>query len=97
MKDTDSSRSVFIVRAGGNGAVIEVSQPSDCLLLQRDSVQCDHLERLVVLFGDTFINNIKGPPEPQSTDTWKEALHHLLNPLRARDALRQPFRVILYT
>ena len=79
MKDPDSSRSVFIVRAEGNEALIEVSQPSDCLLLQRDHVQCSDLVLLVVLVDDSFINQINGPPELQSPYTWKEAVHHLLD------------------
>ena len=82
MKDPDSSRSVFILRAEGNEAFIEVSQPSDCLLLQKDHVQCKHVEHFTVCVGYGFINNINGPPELQSPDTWKEALHHLLDTYR---------------
>ena len=82
VKDPDSSRSVFIISAEGNEAVIQVSQPSDCLLLQRDHVQCSHLEELTVCVGYDFTNNINGPPELQSPDTWKEALHHLLDTYR---------------
>ena len=82
VKDPDSSRSVFITSAEANEADIEVSQPSDCLLLQRDHVQCSHLEELTVCVGYGFTNNINGPPEPQTPDTWKEALHHLLDTYR---------------
>ena len=82
VKDPDSSRSVFILRSEGNVADIEVSQPSDCLLLQRDHVQCSHLQQLTVWFGYSFTNNMNGPPELQSPDTWKEALHHLLDTYR---------------
>ena len=82
MKVPDSSRSVFISKAEGNEAVIEVSQPSDCLLLQRDHVQCSQVEDLCVVFGYNFINKINGPPELQSPDTWKKAIHHLLDTYR---------------
>ena len=84
VKDPDSSRSVFITRVEGNLAVIEVSQPSDCLLLQRDHVQCSDLELLIMWFDYRFTNNINGPSELQPPDTWKEALHHLLNTYRHR-------------
>ena len=82
VKDPDSSRSVFITRPEGNKAVIEVSQPSDCLLLQRDHVQCNYVEQLTVWFDDIFTNYVNGPPELQSPDTYKEALHHLLDTYR---------------
>ena len=82
MKDPNSSRSVFITKAQDCQARIEVSQPSDCLLLQRDHVQCSHVVVLNVLSGYSFTNNINGPPEPQSPDTWEEALHHLLDTYR---------------
>ena len=77
MKVPGSSRSVFIISAEGTVATIEVSQPSDCLLLQRENVQRSCLERVTVWLG--YIN---GPPEPQSPDTWKEALHHILDTYR---------------
>ena len=79
MKDSDSSRSVLIMKAEGNEAIIEVSQPSDCLLLQRDHVQCSHVDILNVWFDNSFTNNINGLPKLQSSDTWKEALHHILD------------------
>ena len=82
MKDPDSSRSVFIVSAQGNEVIIEVSQPSDCLLLQRDHVQCSQVESLTIAFGFDFTTKVNGPSELQSPDTWKEALHHLLNTYR---------------
>ena len=82
LKDPDSSRSVFITRVQYNEPVIQVSQPSDCLLLQRNHVRCKHVNSLTVLFGYDFINHINGPPELQSPDTWKEALHHLLDTYR---------------
>ena len=82
VKDPDSSRSVFITRPEGNEADIEVSQPSDCLLLQREHVLCSHLEQLTVWFDYAFTHNVNGPPELQPPDTWKEALHHLLETYR---------------
>ena len=82
MKDPDSSRSVFITLAEGNAAVIDVSQPSDCLLLQRDHVQCSRLDWLVVWFDYMFTNNINGTPEHQSPETWKKAIHHLIDTYR---------------
>ena len=82
VKDPDSSRSVFILGAECNEAVIEVSQPSDCLLLQRDHVQCSCLEELNVWFDHRLTYNINGPPELQSPETWKKAIHHLLNTYR---------------
>ena len=82
MKDPDSSRSVFITRAEGTRADFDVSQPSDCLLLQRDHIQCSHVYILTVGFDNRLTKNINGPPELQSPDTWKEALHHLLDTYR---------------
>ena len=82
VKDNDSSRSVFITQAEGRNAVIEVSQPSDCLLLQRDHVQCNYVHMLTMWFDYRFTNKVNGPPELQSPDTWKEALHHLLDTYR---------------
>ena len=82
MKDPDSSRSVFITMAEGIEAIIQISQPSDCLFLQRNHVQCSHLESLTAAFGWDFTNIVNGPPELQSPDTWKEALHHLLDTYR---------------
>ena len=71
-----------ILGAECNEAVIEVSQLSDCLLLQRDHIQCNHVNSLTVWCGFSFMYNINGPPELQSPDTWKEALHHLLDTYR---------------
>ena len=82
VKDPDSSRSVFITRAEGTRADVDVSQASDCLLLQRDHVQCSHVDVLTVGFDYGLTNNINGLPEPQSPDTWKKALHHLLDTYR---------------
>ena len=82
VKDPDSSRSVFITRPEGNEAVIEVSQPSDCLLLQREHVLCNSVHLLTMGFNYRFTNYVNGPPKLQSLDTWKEALHHLLETYR---------------
>ena len=82
VKDPNSSRSVFITRAEGNEAIIGVSQPSDCLLLMRDHVQCNHVHSLSMWFAYRFTNYVNGPPKLQSPHTWKEALHHLLDTYR---------------
>ena len=76
VKAPDSDMPVFIVRVEGNRADIEVSQPSDCLLLQRDHVQSIYVGELTVGFGYDFTNEIQSP------DTWKEALHHILDTYR---------------
>ena len=79
MKDHHSSRSVFITKADGTRVQVGVSQPSDCLLLQRDHVCCTKVDNLHVYFGDTFTETINGPSEHQPPETWQQALHHLLD------------------
>ena len=81
IKDPASSRSVFIMIADSTEAIIEVSQPSDCLLLQTDHVKCG-VETLWVLVDCKFINSVNGPLEQQSSHMWKEALIHLLRTFR---------------
>ena len=82
VKVPDSSRSVFITKAQGNEARIEVSQPSDCLLLMRGHVQYNHVHSLSMWFAYRFTNYVNGPPKLQSPHTYKEALHHLLDTYR---------------
>ena len=82
MNDPVSSRSVFIMKAKGSRADIEVSRPSDCLLLQRDHVKCHKVNDLTVRFSSKHIVNVGVADEEQSPDTWKKALYHLLNTYR---------------
>ena len=84
MKIPGSSRSTFVIKAVDNRARIHISQPSDCVFLQRDDVQCSQVTGLTVAFDDGFTNDINGAVEQQPHDTWKEALSHLLNTYRPR-------------
>ena len=77
-----SSRSTFVIRAVDNRAWIHISQPSDCVFLQRNAVECSEVRLLTVDFDDCFTNDINEPVEQQPHDTWKEALNHLLNTYR---------------
>ena len=81
LKDPASSRSVLIRKADSSDAYVEVSQPSDCLLLHTDHVRCG-VGNLYVTFDYPFINSVNGPSEQQSPDVWQEALNHLLNTFR---------------
>ena len=77
-----SSRSAFVMKAVDNHAWISLSQPSDCVFLHREDVECSQETHFILDFHDGFTNNINGPVEQQPPDTWKEALHHLLNTYR---------------
>ena len=78
----DSPRSVFITMAEKEEAKIEVVQPSDCLVLQRQHIDCKKIDQLSVYFESGFINMIYGQAQKQSSEIWKKALHHLLNTYR---------------
>ena len=80
MKIPGSSRSAFVIKVVDNNAWISLSQPSDCVFLQRE--KCSQVTDLTVYFDDGFTNDVNGPVEQQPHDTWKEALHHLLNTYR---------------
>ena len=82
VKIPGSSRSAFVMEAVDNRALIHISQPSDCLSLQREDVHCSQVTLLTLVFQNAFTNGINGPVEQQPHDTWKEALHHLLNTYR---------------
>ena len=79
MRVAASGRSTFVTRAQGNTARIEVNQPSDCLALQRDHIACTEVVDIEVWFGYDFTSNINGPSQPESSEEWQKALHHLLN------------------
>ena len=82
MKIPGSSRSAFVMGAVDNRVELSSSQPSDCVFLQRNVVECSEVIILTVAFDDSFTNDINGHVEQQPHDTWKEALHHLLNTYR---------------
>ena len=82
VKIPGSSKSTFVMSAVDNRAWIHISQPSDCVFLERKDVECSQVTQLTVDFDDGFINDINGHVEQQPHDTWKEALHHLLNTYR---------------
>ena len=82
MKIPGSSRSAFVIEAVDNRARIHISQPSDSVFLKREDVECSQVKKLTVDFHDAFTNDINEPVEQQPHDTWKEALHHLLNTYR---------------
>ena len=77
-----TSRSAFVVLAEGNEAHIQVSQPSDCLALERQHVCCHTLYHLDVWLGARYVTTINGSAKQQPIDTWKVVFHHLLNTYR---------------
>ena len=78
MRVNDSDRIAFVTESE-NIVVIHVSQPSDCLILQRDHVVCADIVTIKVHFGDKFTSGINGSLEPESSEVWQTALQHLLN------------------
>ena len=82
VKIPGSSRSAFVINVVDNYALLHISQPNDCVFLQRNAVECSQVTDLTVDFDDCFTNDINEPVEQQPHDTWKEALHHLLNTYR---------------
>ena len=82
VRDIISDNSVLVTRAQNGDTSMEISQPSDCLLLKRYHVQCSDIEELNVRLDSTFIATLNGPADKKSPDTWKEAVHHLLDTCR---------------
>ena len=78
------SRSAFVIKIVNNDVWIHISQPIDSVFLEREDVECSQVTILTVDFDDNFANAINGPVEQQPHDTWKEALHHLLNTYRPK-------------
>ena len=74
-----SGRSAFVIQAEVDEATIAVSQPSDCMALQRGDVVCSEIDVLDVWFGEKLTTKINGPTEPESPEVWQQAVHHLLN------------------
>ena len=84
MRVAASGRSAFVAWAQGDTARIEVNQPSDCLALQRDHIACTEVDDINVWFGYNFTSNVNGPEQPESSEEWQKALHHLLNTYKPR-------------
>ena len=83
MKDPVSSRSVFVTRNDNDETIVMVSQPSDCLLLQRHHVQDSEVKSLAVEFNVKPIEQSDKPSDQQQfPDTWKKAIYHILNTYR---------------
>ena len=84
MKVAASGRSAFVTEAQGNTAAIQVDQPSDCLALQRDHIACTEVDDINVWFGYKFTSVVNGPSQPESSEEWQKALHHLVNTYKPR-------------
>ena len=84
MRVAASGRSAFVTTAQGQTATIEVSQPSDCLALQKEHIACTEVDDIDVWFGYKFTSNVNGPSHPESSEEWHKALHHLLNTYKPR-------------
>ena len=84
MRVAASGRSAFVTRARGDTARIKVNQPSDCLALQRDHVACTEVHSIDVWFGYKFTFEVNGKAQPDSSEVWQKALHHLLNTYKPR-------------
>ena len=81
---TGSGRLAFVMKAEGDGATIEVNQPSDCMALQRQHVVCSKVDSVDVWFGYRFTSSINGHDQPKSPEVWQTAVHHLLNTYQPR-------------
>ena len=77
-----SSKPVLVTKANDKEADIKISQPSDCLLLQRDDVKCHKMNELTIRFRSKHTDEVGVADKEQSTGIWKQALHHLLNTYR---------------
>ena len=89
MKNPSNDRYIFVFEAVDTKAVIGASQPSDCLLLQRDHIQCASIDDLIVGFNATYLYPINGPAHPETLEDWLGAIQHLLSTY-------QPQRVNMY-
>ena len=87
---TGSGRLAFVTKAEGNITLIAVTQPSDCMVLQRQHVVCSKVDCIDVFFGYKFTSKINGPEQPESPEVWQTAVHHLLNTY-------QPLYCYIYT
>ena len=85
-----SNRSAFVINAQGGHAEFTVSQPSDCLALERGVIGPSEVKDIHVSVGYTLTSNINGPPQPEPPDVWQGALQHLLNTYK-------PQRCSIYT
>ena len=72
-------RSAFVTKAEDRQVRIEVSQPSDCLALQREDVACTDILVIQVWIGYHFTSVVNGPSQPEPPEVWQKALQHLLN------------------
>ena len=79
-----SGRLAFVIKAEGNITLIAVTQPSDCMALQRQHVVCSEVDCITVGFGYRFTSMINGPEQPESPEVWQTAVHHLLNTYQPR-------------
>ena len=93
MKVRESTRSIFVLRAEGEEAVIGASQPSDCLSLTRASISTDHIRRLRLQFDDLFTKVVNGGVRDEPCEVWKRAVHHLLSTYQPRTLEVQPGRL----
>ena len=84
MKVPDSTRSVFVLRAEGEEAVVAASHASDCLALTSASISTDHIRRLRLQFDDRFTTAVNDRVEDESCEVWKRAVHHLLSTYQPR-------------
>ena len=81
---TGSGRLAFVTKAEGDEANIDVTQPSDCMALQRQHVVCSEVDSIDVWFGYSLTSRINGPKHPESPEVWQTAVHHLLNTYQPR-------------
>ena len=74
-----SGRSAFVTRAEDCLVHIEVSQPSDCLALQREDVVCTDILAIHVVIGYSFTSVVNGPSQTEPPEVWQKGLQHILN------------------
>ena len=85
-----SGRSAFVTKAEGRVASIKVSQPSDCLALQREHVVITDTLAIQVWIGYHFTSVVNGPSQPEPPEVRQTALQHLLN-------IYDPKKCLIYT
>ena len=78
MKVADSTRLVLVMTAEGSAVEVLASQPSDCLHLKREHIQCETIDVFKVRFDKPLMDELNGPAELQPWSEWLQAIENIL-------------------